>query len=680
MNDLDTITKEVDNKTKIPIKMNEPKMTASELKKEAVFLIDGSKEDLILFKKNTGQTAILLSELNEGNFIESIQKTGTNKLVFLANNSWCEIDKQLLEDGKDISKPFFDRFIMVSDYVEQLKASQGKEKEWAVYFYAVKSNSLDVVATNNLSQLFTESEKLEQLPRLKDEILNLKQRKSFFFTKFNITSSQAKLKSFLGINSAAYFFEVYRDILEDKEFMFNDAVYIWDDEYDKLKIKLPKWAKNIRFIGDSFYTIEDSIDAKGIVNGRRLTRRKKDTLKILHGNGFTSYFKDYHYLGFSNVPDNFNYQESNSGYYNRYSQIAYEPKKGSYDNILSMFKHIFGIEKITHNKKTLKRYQIGLDYVQMLITEPTLPLPILILYSAERETGKSTFPEFLKKILGTNAIKVGNKAFDSEFNEIFADKVLIWCDEALLDRKAQAEKIKDLSTSKQILVNPKGSTQYEIPFFGKFVFTSNNKKMVYVDKNSVRFWINKVPRLKKDDPLFNEKLEKEIPAFLDYLQNRKLATIRETRMHFNVNWIRTDALKETVKENEPRDVTNFRQSMKDLFLDIPENGDTIKMTLKDISNEFYNGRKDKPWIKEIITDYLGLNQSDRSVKTCKYSYLKFDKAERKTIYLESGDKNGLPTMVENTGEREYTQPIVKVSSTGRPYVFKRSDFVFSEDE
>ena len=240
----------------------------------------------------------------------------------------------------------------------------------------------------------------------------MNQRKSFFFTKYNITSSLDRLKKYLGINSPAYFYETHKVVLLDKDFMFKDEVYAWDKEVEKLKIKLPKWAKNIRFIGDDFYTIEESIDAKAKVNGRRLTRRKKETLKILHGNGFAKYFKDYHYLGFGNVPDNFNYKESHRGYYNRYSKLAYEPKEGKYDNVISMFKHIFGEHKITHNKKTLRGFEIGLDYVQMLITEPTLPLPILVLFSTERETGKSTFPEFIKKILGTNAIKVGNKSFD----------------------------------------------------------------------------------------------------------------------------------------------------------------------------------------------------------------------------------------------------------------------------
>jgi len=186
--------------------------------------------------------------------------------------------------------------------------------------------------------------------------------------------------------------------------MFKDQVHAWDDEKDKVIIKLPAWAKNIKFIGDDYYEIEDSIDAKGKINGKKLIRRKRSTLKNRFGDGFANFFKDYYYHGFANVPDNYNFKPVHHNKYNRYSQIAYQPQEGKIENVLSMLKHIFGEEKITHNKKTLKRYEIGLDYIQILITEPTHPLPILILFSIERETGKSTFPEFLKMILGTNSI------------------------------------------------------------------------------------------------------------------------------------------------------------------------------------------------------------------------------------------------------------------------------------
>ena len=306
----------------------------------------------------------------------------------------------------------------------------------------------------------------------------------------------------------------------------------------------------------------------------------------------------------------------------------------------------------------------------MLITKPTQQLPILILYSKERETGKSTVPIFLSFVLGANAVKVGNKQFDSEFNEVFADKLLIYCDETLLDRKHQAEKIKDLSTSKTILVNPKGGSQYNLPFFGKFIFTSNNKRMVYVDEESKRFWINKVHPLKEDDPLFHEKLEKEIPAVLYYLKHRQLCTERETRMHFHHDWIKTEALRETVKVNEPQDVTNIREGIIKLF-DIEENGDHIDMTLDHIIQEFLKPSTNKGWVKEILVDYLKVdtvkNDKGKSRQVRGY-YFKYDKPERKSIYITTD------TSAENTGEFEYEEKIVKVNFNGRPYRFFQTDF------
>ncbi len=642
-----------------------------------LYLVQGNEESLINPTQHIdliGFNSIDLIEAEENKLIEIISHFKVQKLVYIMNADCRDIDGSLLINGKDISKPIFDKYNWIVELTDKIKAIPNLGSELDFFFYTIAQNSLkeDVFTLKDLLSVAKNESKLKDVLA---EIKHTNQRKPFFFIKKNISSKFAGIKDFFGLNNAGYFYAIHKAIIADKDFMFKGQVWACNEEKQKVLLKLPDWGINTLFIGDDFYKRQESLDAKGNVNGKNLVRRKKSTLQILHGDNFVDYIKPYHYIGFANVPDNFNYKETQRGYYNRYSEIAYKPKKGSIENVLSMVKHVFGEKKITHNGLTLKRYEIALDYIQILITEPTHPLPILILFSVERETGKSTFPQFLKTILGTNAVKVGNKAFDSEFNEIFADKLMIWCDETLLDRKPQAEKIKDLSTSKYILVNPKGTAHYEIPFFGKFIFTSNNKRMVYVDKNSVRFWINEVPRLKHDDPLFIEKLESEIPAFLDFLKNRQLKTKRETRMHFNVNWIHTDALTETVKVNEPRDVAHLRECLREMFLDIPKNGEEIKMTLTDINNEFFGGKKDKPWIKEILIDFFEMGKNNISPKLTRYDYWKLDREEKKNVYIQEKDKNGKVVSVENTGEMEFSQQVIKVKKSGRPYTFKKADFI-----
>jgi Family of unknown function (DUF5906) len=137
----------------------------------------------------------------------------------------------------------------------------------------------------------------------------------------------------------------------------------------------------------------------------------------------------------------------------------------------------------------------------------------------------------------------------------------------LLERKRDAERIKAMSTAKQMSVNPKGSAQYTIDFFCKFIFNSNNKRMIYVSRHDERFWIVKVnPFVGKDNPNLLEEMIAEIPAFIHYLKNRPLSTAQESRMWFHPSLIRTDALEEAVKVNEPQEASDLRERIRDMFL------------------------------------------------------------------------------------------------------------------
>jgi len=63
-----------------------------------------------------------------------------------------------------------------------------------------------------------------------------------------------------------------------------------------------------------------------------------------------------------------------------------------------------------------EQIELGLDYLQILFTQPTQMLLILLLVSNERNTGKTTFLSFLKMIFGKNATFNTNEDFRSQFN------------------------------------------------------------------------------------------------------------------------------------------------------------------------------------------------------------------------------------------------------------------------
>ncbi len=127
-------------------------------------------------------------------------------------------------------------------------------------------------------------------------------------------------------------------------------------------------------------------------------------------------------------------------------------------------RHIFG-----------EQYELGMDYMQLLYLQPTQKLPIVLLVSEERNTGKSTFLNFLKAVFENNVTFNTNEDFRSQFNSDWAGKLLIVVDEVLLNRREDSERLKNLSTTFTYKVEAKGKDRTEIAFFAKFAPCSNNE-------------------------------------------------------------------------------------------------------------------------------------------------------------------------------------------------------------
>jgi hypothetical protein len=120
------------------------------------------------------------------------------------------------------------------------------------------------------------------------------------------------------------------------------------------------------------------------------------------------------YNGFCIIPDHINYRQVHGTYLNQYEPINHIPCQGEFPHIRSFLEHIFG-----------EQIGLGLDYLQILYSRPTQMLPILLLVSNERNTGKTTFLRFLKMIFGKNATFNTNEDFRSQFNADWAHRLLV---------------------------------------------------------------------------------------------------------------------------------------------------------------------------------------------------------------------------------------------------------------
>jgi hypothetical protein len=240
---------------------------------------------------------------------------------------------------------------------------------------------------------------------------------------------------------------------------------------------------------------------------------------------------------------------------------------------LVFLNHVFG-----------EQLALGIDYLKILLLYPTQMLPILCLVSSERNTGKTTFLNFLKAVFGDNMTINSNEDFRSNFNAEWAHKLLIGVDETFLDRKEDSERIKSLSTSRYYKIEAKGQDRQEIEFFGKFVLCSNNEdNFIQIDPGEIRYWIRRLPPLQQDDKNMLDLLKAEIPWFLNYLVERPFTTQSTTRMWFQPAQISTPALKRVKRYNRNKLEVEVAQLLQ-FILDSKEPVESISFCVSDIQD------------------------------------------------------------------------------------------------
>ncbi len=326
-------------------------------------------------------------------------------------------------------------------------------------------------------------------------------------------------------------------------------------------------------VGTTLYKVVDQPN----ISGGKVRKRipwNMETLRQDYGKEFIKYVHKYD--GFCTVPEHVNHRTVIDGFLNLYEPISHKPMQGDFPNIKKLVSHIFG-----------EQYELGMDYLQLLYLKPVQKLPILLLVSEERNTGKTTFLNFLK------ALYQDNVTFNT--NEDFRR----------LSYKVEA----------------KGKDRNEISFFAKFVLCSNNESLpVIIDEGETRYWVRKISSLQSDDTDFLEKLKAEIPAFLFHLQGRTLSTEHKSRMWFAPEQIATDALRRIIRCNRNR----LEVEMSELFLEVMENTqtDSLQFCLNDAIAllQCNHVKAEKHLVRKIVQDNWKLQPSENALTYTSYEY------------------------------------------------------------
>jgi len=334
------------------------------------------------------------------------------------------------------------------------------------------------------------------------------------------------------------------------------------------------------------------------------------------------------YNGFCIEPDNINYSPVHGLYYNLYSKFPHDPhhkpvQATDIPTTIHLLNHIFA-----------DKYDIGLKYMKILYENPRQILPILVLVSEERETGKTTFLNWIQMIFGENTVLINPSDLVSNFNSSYATKNIILVDEAFVEKGIGVEKLKSIATAKKMSVNPKHVQGYSVDFFGKVIMCSNKElDFMRIDYAEVRFFIRKIKSITgKRNTKIEEDLFNEIPKFLRYLTQLPDIDFSKGRMVFTKEEIGTAELEEVKEESRTMVMKEIRSRLYKHFMN-HSNDDVIFAMPDDIKDAWF--QRDNNIHSDYIRKVLKTEFKMKPTSPCKY------------LPLGSGDRiNGRPFKFE----------------------------------
>lgn len=343
------------------------------------------------------------------------------------------------------------------------------------------------------------------------------------------------------------------------------------------------------------------------------------------------------------VPDHLNYKrvievnhEGNTfRFFNSYNPLPYKPEPfdlpaefmrepAEYDyekiaeikNTAAFIKHLAGFEKYGNRYVTILWDWLALTYLQ-----PTQRLPALALVSSEEGTGKSTFIQLCLNIFGQNATKTDANRIGANFNAQMAGKVLI-CVEETKDEKGDIEnKLKDLITSFEKVVEPKHQDARVVQSFDKFIFASNHPEgFMKVGTATTRFFVLQVPQIKKKVHDFEQVLYREIPYLLFFLQKRQVLTPKTDRLWFDPKLLENEALLRLRQASKDIVQQNMEELFQNIFLRCEYTEPCIRMNAEYLTRlmQTYGGKmydmKTPNYFSKVATNDMRLYQAQNPAK------------------------------------------------------------------
>ena len=561
--------------------------------------------------------------------IEIIRVCKIKNFIILWDGDCRDISSKALSENENLTKRpqnFYSFACTIKEMIQEFFPP----KKLNVFFATIKSDELKQ-NPKGLDDLLIEY-KDDKKEVLSDYSL-IGEMPCKYFEWINITTDLGvkKMRKWFKLDSVKNFHDWHEEQINSQDFLYFGTTYKVEKN-EPIK-KIDANIKNYKRIGTEFYKLVKEPTPTGRKDDYTtevvLNQWTKSTITDDHGKDAIKHIECFE--GFTNHPSHVNYQSVVANHWNLYYNVSHTPVKGNWSNIELLLKHLFD-----------EQYSLILDYITVLYRFPKEKLPVICLVSKEQKTGKSTFIYLMKLIYKQNMTLISNQDLVGDFNSHWTSKLIVASEETMLEKKEAYEKIKSLTTAKKITRNEKNKSQREIPCMVHFIFCSNHEDdFIKIDDYDSRLWIKKVKTIKQRIPNFDEKLEEEIPAFIEFIENREIEYKKQDRLWFLPKDFRTDAFRNIVENSEPQIIKDLRIKLEDNFINT---GQTEIYTDATALKICFNLRENLAYIRKVVKEHLHKGELT-PIKRFSVKYI-------------------TPIGTEETYDKQ-----------GRCFVFKREDFV-----
>jgi hypothetical protein len=210
------------------------------------------------------------------------------------------------------------------------------------------------------------------------------------------------------------------------------------------------------------------------------------------------------------------------GQYNLWTGFAVQPRPGDWSRLRDHIRDQLCGGNLDH-------FNWVMTWLASIFARPGMKVPSSIAVIGEQGTGKSKVFDWVRRAIGSAALKVSaGRHLTGNFNAHLDGKIFLTCEEAFWGgEKAAAGVLKDLITSETLQIEGKFANVVERPNYVNVVFISNNSWVIPTDGQDARRFLvlTCLPTRKKDAAFFG--------AIDDQMENGGLEAMVHELTHWN---------------------------------------------------------------------------------------------------------------------------------------------------